>query len=158
MATAARFRIDVTIHDLLTNTNQRPPAALEPKGLTLPTPVFPQFPERLKDPPPENSQTRKWSAKDIYRVSRRFPSMFEPVHGSTPDIAGKGLVNPPAQILSAGMLDHLDLPEAGRAVERAVAKVLAHGKARTADRVGLAQREKLPTQCSKPFSQLGIGP
>ncbi len=65
---------------------------------------------------------------------RRFPSMFEPVHGSAPDIAGKGLVNPLAQILSAGMmLDHLDLPDAGRAVERAVAKVLARGKARTAD-------------------------
>src|ERR1700704_226545 len=66
--------------------------------------------------------------------SRRFPSMFEPVHGSAPDIAGKGLVNPLAQILSAGMmLDHLDLPEAGQEIERAVAKVLAAGKARTAD-------------------------
>ncbi len=39
---------------------------------------------------------------------RRFPSMFEPVHGSAPDIAGKGIVNPLATILSAGMmLDHL---------------------------------------------------
>ena len=65
---------------------------------------------------------------------RRFPSMFEPVHGSAPDIAGKGLVNPLAQILSAGMmLDHLELPEAGREIERAVAKVLADGKALTAD-------------------------
>ena len=65
---------------------------------------------------------------------RRFPSMFEPVHGSAPDIAGKGLVNPMAQILSAGMmLDHLELPEAGREIERAVAKVLAGGKALTAD-------------------------
>ena len=65
---------------------------------------------------------------------RRFPSMFEPVHGSAPDIAGKGLVNPLAQILSAGMmLEHLDLPAAGQEIERAVAKVLAAGKARTAD-------------------------
>ena len=65
---------------------------------------------------------------------RRFPSMFEPVHGSAPDIAGKGLVNPLAQILSAGMmLEHLELPEAGQEIERAVAKVLAAGKARTAD-------------------------
>jgi tartrate dehydrogenase/decarboxylase/D-malate dehydrogenase len=65
---------------------------------------------------------------------RRFPSMFEPVHGSAPDIAGKGLVNPLAQILSAAMmLEHLELPEAGQEIERAVAKVLAGGKARTAD-------------------------
>src|ERR1700681_4076331 len=53
---------------------------------------------------------------------RRYPSMFEPVHGSAPDIAGKGLVNPLAQILSAGMmLDHLQCPEAAQRVERAVA-------------------------------------
>src|SRR6202140_1197555 len=65
---------------------------------------------------------------------RRYPSMFEPVHGSAPDIAGKGLVNPLATILSAGMmLDHLELPEAGIEIERAVAKALAGGKALTAD-------------------------
>ena len=46
---------------------------------------------------------------------RRFPSMFEPVHGSAPDIAGKGIVNPLAQILSAGMmLEHLEMEEAHR--------------------------------------------
>ncbi len=45
---------------------------------------------------------------------RRFPSMFEPVHGSAPDIAGKGIVNPLATILSAGMmLDHLEMADAG---------------------------------------------
>src|SRR6202023_1201622 len=66
--------------------------------------------------------------------TRRFPSMFEPVHGSAPDIAGRALVNPLAAILSAGMmLDHLGLEEAGHVVERAVAKVLADGKVRTAD-------------------------
>ncbi len=60
--------------------------------------------------------------------TRRFPSMFEPVHGSAPDIAGRGIVNPLACILSAGMLlDHLGMEEAGRSVERAVAKVLADG-------------------------------
>ena len=65
---------------------------------------------------------------------RRFPSMFEPVHGSAPDIAGKGLVNPLATILSAGMmLDHLEIPQAGREIEQAVAKTLAAGRARTAD-------------------------
>jgi len=65
---------------------------------------------------------------------RRFPSMFEPVHGSAPDIAGKGVVNPLATILSAAMmLNHLEIGEAAREVEAAVATVLAEGKIRTPD-------------------------
>jgi tartrate dehydrogenase/decarboxylase/D-malate dehydrogenase len=65
---------------------------------------------------------------------RRFPSMFEPVHGSAPDIAGRGIVNPLATIFSAGMmLDHLELPEAAAAVEQAVVKALSSGRGRTAD-------------------------
>jgi tartrate dehydrogenase/decarboxylase/D-malate dehydrogenase len=65
---------------------------------------------------------------------RRFPSMFEPVHGSAPDIAGKGLVNPLATILAAGMmLDHLELPQAARDIEQAIAQALAAGQARSAD-------------------------
>jgi tartrate dehydrogenase/decarboxylase/D-malate dehydrogenase len=65
---------------------------------------------------------------------RRYPSMFEPVHGSAPDIAGKGMVNPLATILSAAMmLDHLQATEAAKRVERAVAGVLADGRARTPD-------------------------
>jgi tartrate dehydrogenase/decarboxylase/D-malate dehydrogenase len=66
--------------------------------------------------------------------SRRFPSMFEPVHGSAPDIAGRGIVNPLAAILSVSMmLDHLGLVEAGQQVESAVVAVLAAGKVRTPD-------------------------
>lgn len=65
---------------------------------------------------------------------RRYPSMFEPVHGSAPDIAGKGVVNPLATILSAAMmLDHLGASEAAQQVQRAVAAVLAEGHARTPD-------------------------
>src|SRR5215831_13136215 len=65
---------------------------------------------------------------------RRFPSMFEPVHGSAPDIAGKGVVNPIATILSAGMmLDHLGMDDAAREVDSAVAVVLADGRVHTAD-------------------------
>ena len=65
---------------------------------------------------------------------RRFPSVFEPVHGSAPDIAGKGVVNPLATILSASMmLDHLEAPAAAQEIERAVAAVLADKKVRTAD-------------------------
>ena len=66
--------------------------------------------------------------------TRRHPSMFEPVHGSAPDIAGRGVVNPMAQILSAAMmLDHLGLDAAARSVERAVAAVLKDRKHRTPD-------------------------
>ena len=77
---------------------------------------------------------------------RRFPSMFEPVHGSAPDIAGKGVVNPLATILSAAMmLDHLDMTEAARAVEAAVAAVLAEGQVRTPDLGGKSSTEEVAT-------------
>jgi len=61
-------------------------------------------------------------------------AVFEPVHGSAPDIAGTGLANPIATILSAAMmLDHLAETGAARAVRRAVASVLATGGTRTRD-------------------------
>ena len=73
---------------------------------------------------------------------RRFPSMFEPVHGSAPDIAGKGVVNPLATILSAAMmLDHLQIGDAAREIEAAVAAVLAGGKVRTPDLGGSSSTE-----------------
>ena len=73
---------------------------------------------------------------------RRFPSMFEPVHGSAPDIAGQGVVNPLATILSASMmLDHLGMADAAAQVERAVAAVLEEGKARTPDLGGKSGTE-----------------
>jgi len=75
---------------------------------------------------------------------RRFPSMFEPVHGSAPDIAGKGIVNPMAQILSgAMMLDHLGMGDAAAEVEAAVASVLADGKRRTPDLGGKSSTEEV---------------
>lgn len=58
----------------------------------------------------------------------RFPSMFEPVHGSAPDIAGKGIANPIGQIWSgAMMLEHLGHEEAGEAIVKAIESVLAEG-------------------------------
>jgi len=70
---------------------------------------------------------------------RAFPSMFEPVHGSAPDIAGKGIANPLAAMLSAGMLlDHLGLGKSARAIRNAVAAVLKAGKPRTPDLGGNA--------------------
>src|SRR5689334_9361125 len=76
--------------------------------------------------------------------TRRFPSMFEPVHGSAPDIAGKGIVNPLATILSAAMmLEHLGMAQAAGEVEAAVAAVLAEGKVRTPDLGGAGSTEEV---------------
>ena len=73
---------------------------------------------------------------------RQVPSMFEPVHGSAPDIAGKGWANPLAMILSAAMmLEFLDLASDAADVEGAVAKVLAEGSALPRDLGGDASTE-----------------
>jgi 3-isopropylmalate dehydrogenase len=66
------------------------------------------------------------AASGCINPERRFPSMFEPVHGSAPDIAGRGVADPAAAVLSVAiMLDHLGHPEAARRVEQAVATELA---------------------------------
>ena len=70
---------------------------------------------------------------------RRFPSMFEPVHGSAPDIAGRGAANPLGQVWSgAMMLDHLGHADAAADVLAAVTHVLAETGVRTADLGGTA--------------------
>ena len=59
-----------------------------------------------------------------------YPSLFEPVHGSAPDIAGKGIANPIGQIwCGAMMLDHFGYAEAGQAIVRAIERVLEAGPA-----------------------------
>jgi len=61
-------------------------------------------------------------------------AIFEPVHGSAPDIAGKGIANPVATILSAAMmLEWLGEAEAATILEAAVLKVLKEGRVRTPD-------------------------
>jgi tartrate dehydrogenase/decarboxylase/D-malate dehydrogenase len=75
---------------------------------------------------------------------RRHPSMFEPVHGSAPDIAGQGIANPIGQIWSgAMMLDHLGHPEAATAVVGAIERVLKAGRGLTRDMGGTASTEEL---------------
>jgi tartrate dehydrogenase/decarboxylase/D-malate dehydrogenase len=75
---------------------------------------------------------------------KEFPSMFEPVHGSAPDIAGRGIANPIGQIWSgAMMLRHLGEPDAADAVEAAIADVLAQGNVRTPDIGGTASTKEL---------------
>ena len=76
---------------------------------------------------------------------RTFPSLFEPVHGSAPDIAGKGIANPIGQIWSgAMMLEFLGHPEAARAIVAAIERVLADPTApRTPDLGGRASTTEL---------------
>ncbi|HLW64770.1 MAG TPA: tartrate dehydrogenase [Gemmataceae bacterium] len=77
---------------------------------------------------------------------RVYPSMFEPVHGSAPDIAGKGIANPLAAILSAGlMLDHLGSSRAAKAMRDAVAAVLKAGRVLTPDLSGKATTVEVGT-------------
>jgi len=75
---------------------------------------------------------------------REYPSMFEPVHGSAPDIAGKGIANPIAQIWSgAMMLQHLGESKAALAVESALENVLARSDVRTPDLGGKANTREV---------------
>ncbi|EPD69591.1 tartrate dehydrogenase [Streptomyces sp. HGB0020] len=74
---------------------------------------------------------------------RDFPSMFEPVHGSAPDIAGRGIANPLGAIWSAAMmLDHLGHPEAANEITDAIAALLAKTPVRTPDLGGTAMTEQ----------------
>ncbi|HTS52832.1 MAG TPA: isocitrate/isopropylmalate family dehydrogenase, partial [Burkholderiales bacterium] len=74
---------------------------------------------------------------------RDFPSLFEPVHGSAPDIYGKKVANPIGQIWSgAMMLDHLSHPDAGAAIVRAIERALQDGP-RTPDIGGKASTEDI---------------
>lgn len=62
-----------------------------------------------------------YSASGCINASGTYPSMFEPIHGSAPDIAGKGIANPTAAILSAGMLlNHLGFEDEAASIEQAV--------------------------------------
>jgi tartrate dehydrogenase/decarboxylase / D-malate dehydrogenase len=75
---------------------------------------------------------------------REHPSMFEPVHGSAPDIAGKNIANPIGQIWSAAMmLDHFGYADAARAVENAIETVLAEKGLKTPDLGGKASTQEL---------------
>lgn len=75
---------------------------------------------------------------------RAFPSMFEPVHGSAPDIAGQGKANPLATIWAASqMLDHFGLPHWGVRVIEAIEQVLQEGNPLTPDLGGTARCDEV---------------
>ena len=75
---------------------------------------------------------------------RKFPSMFEPVHGSAPDIAGNGIANPIGQILSGALMVHqLGYLEAARTIEKAVEVAVADRNIRTRDLGGEASTQQM---------------
>ena len=77
---------------------------------------------------------------------RVYPSMFEPVHGSAPDIAGQGIANPVAQILTgAMMLEHLGQTNGAGALVSAVERVLAVGEPRPRDLGGASTTAEMTT-------------
>jgi len=90
MSTAAKFRIDVAINDLLRNSNGAGPRPVEPKALSLPDPVFPQYPDLLKDPGPATPYVKRpWTLEQKMRKvrgwlvpylrSRVLPGDFHPI-------------------------------------------------------------------------------
>lgn len=75
---------------------------------------------------------------------RKYPSMFEPIHGSAPDIAGKGIANPLASIWSISqMLDFFGKPEWGRRVLSAIETLLVEKKTLTPDLGGQAKTQDI---------------
>jgi len=90
MATTPKFRIDVDIHNLLVHGSPELARLPEPKGMTLPEPVFPQSPEKLNDPGPATPlESRDWTWPEVYRKmrgwlfpyvrSRVLPGDFHPI-------------------------------------------------------------------------------
>ncbi|GLB60240.1 tartrate dehydrogenase [Cytobacillus sp. NCCP-133] len=83
-----------------------------------------------------------------------FPSMFEPVHGSAPDIAGKGIANPIAQIWSAAlMLEHLGRADLCAAIIEAIEDVLVKGEVRTPDLGGASTTREMGAAISEALQQ-----
>jgi len=75
---------------------------------------------------------------------RTFPSMFEPIHGSAPDIAGRGIANPIGAIWAGAlMLEHLGVADAQSRIVRAIEKVLGEGGPRTPDLGGKATTKEV---------------
>jgi isocitrate/isopropylmalate dehydrogenase len=89
--------------------------------------------------------------------TRQHPSLFEPVHGSAPDITGKGIANPLAAILSAAMmLSHLGLDAAARLVHRGVSELLQSHGPRTPDLGGAATTDQVGQAVLELVTQLPV--
>ncbi len=102
------------------------------------------FGDILSDLGPATTGTIAIAPSANINPEREYPSMFEPVHGSAPDIAGKGIANPIGQIWSgAMMLDHFGHPEAAAAIITAIETVLRERIAMTPDMGGKATTSDL---------------
>jgi tartrate dehydrogenase/decarboxylase / D-malate dehydrogenase len=100
------------------------------------------FGDILSDLGPACTDTIGIAPSGNINPERAFPSLFEPVHGSAPDIAGQGLANPIGQIWAAAMmLDHLGHAEAGAEIVSAIEHVLTEKALRTRDLGGTADTE-----------------
>ena len=88
---------------------------------------------------------------------RKYPSMFEPIHGSAPDIAGKGLANPLATIWSASqILDFLGYESYGSLIVEAIERILIEGKNLTPDMGGTATTEEVGTLVAEKITALVV--
>lgn len=102
------------------------------------------FGDILSDLAPAITGTIAIAPSGNINPEKDHPSMFEPVHGSAPDIAGKGIANPIGQIWSgAMMLEHLGHPETASAIEQAIERVLEDPALRTPDMGGKATTREL---------------
>jgi tartrate dehydrogenase/decarboxylase/D-malate dehydrogenase len=120
-----------------------PQVSMDKFHIDILTAHFVRFPERfdvvvasnlfgdiLSDLGPACTGTIAIAPSANLNPERKFPSLFEPVHGSAPDIAGKGIANPIGQVWSASMmLDWLGHADAAAAVLKAIESVLAAGPA-----------------------------
>ncbi len=89
-------------------------------------------------------------------INPKGVSMFEPVHGSAPDIAGKGIVNPIAQIMAGSlMLQSLGEDRAGALIEKSVEEVLRERKSRTPDLGGNSSTEEMGNVIAEKVKELG---
>ncbi len=102
------------------------------------------FGDILSDLGPATTGTIAIAPSANINPERDYPSMFEPVHGSAPDIAGRGIANPIGQIWSgAMMLDHLGHADAAAAIITAIETVLRDSDVKTPDMGGKATTEQL---------------
>ena len=134
-----------------------PDVAVEQYHIDILTAHFVRFPDRfdvvvgsnlfgdiLSDLGPAVTGTIGIAPSANINPERRFPSMFEPVHGSAPDIAGRNVANPIGQIWSGAMLlDHLGCGAAARAIVAAIENVLREPKRLTPDMGGGASTQEL---------------
>jgi len=102
------------------------------------------FGDILSDLGPATTGTIAIAPGGNINPEKKYPSMFEPVHGSAPDIAGKGIANPIGQIWSgAMMLEHLGHKDAADAIVGAIETLIAEHDLRTPDMGGKASTKDL---------------